>query len=172
MAPSRLPATWKPIGLITALPAAILGATAACGQELSPRAYWPAPIGTNVAVASYQYTTGDIVTDPSLPITGVDSQINVTQLSFQHHFGVFGRTANVLLSLPYSWETTEGSVEGEFRTRETAGLGDARIRLAVNLVGAPAMDGSQFQALRATRGRSSERASCFRRRRETTIRTS
>ena len=35
-------------------------------QELVPRAYWPTPNGTNVFIVSYQRSTGDIVTDPSL----------------------------------------------------------------------------------------------------------
>lgn len=36
-------------------------------QELVPRGYWPTPNGTNVLVLSYQRSTGDIVTDPTLP---------------------------------------------------------------------------------------------------------
>jgi hypothetical protein len=44
-------------------------------QELAPRAYWPAPTGTNVLVLDYQHSAGDIVTDPSLPIAGVKSNI-------------------------------------------------------------------------------------------------
>ncbi len=41
-------------------------------QELTPRAYWPAPEGTKVVVLGYQFSSGDVVTDPSLPIRGVD----------------------------------------------------------------------------------------------------
>ena len=120
----------------------------AFAQELTPRAYWPTPNGTNVFVASYQRSTGDIVTDPSLPLTGVDSDIDYLQLSYQRTFSLAGRTAALQLSVPYSEGRTEGLVEGEFRCRDTSGLGDTRLRLAYNIKGAPSMDAAGFQALR------------------------
>jgi hypothetical protein len=51
-------------------------------QELTPRAYWPLPKDANVLVVSYQHNTGDIVTDPSLPLIGVDSVIDYLQISY------------------------------------------------------------------------------------------
>lgn len=117
-------------------------------QELVPRAYWPTPNGTNVLVLAYQKTQGDIVTDPSLPLTGVDSDINYLQLSYQRTFSLAGRTAVIQLSVPYSEGTTEGLVEDEYRRRDTSGLGDVRARLSYNIAGAPTMDGAAFQALR------------------------
>jgi hypothetical protein len=63
-------------------------------QELAPRAYWPAPVGTNVAVLAYQRSKGDIVIDPSLPITGVESEIDYLQVGYQRYFSLFGRTAS------------------------------------------------------------------------------
>ena len=120
----------------------------AFAQELTPRAYWPTPNGINVFVLSYQRSTGDIVTDPSLPITGVDSTIEYLQLSYQRTFSLAGRTANIQLSLPYASGDTEGTVEGEFLRRELSGFGDTRVRLAMKLKGAPSMDAAGFQALR------------------------
>lgn len=120
----------------------------ACAQELTPRAYWPAPDGTNVLVAAYQYSSGDIVTDPSLPVVGVESKINFAQIAWQRSFSLFGRSASTQLSLPYSWGDSEGYVNGDFLQRRTVGYGDFRARLAINLVGAPSMDISQFQTLR------------------------
>ena len=35
---------------------------------------------------------GDIVIDPSLPITGVESEIEYLQVGYQRFFGLFGRT--------------------------------------------------------------------------------
>ena len=121
----------------------------AAAQELAPRAYWPAPVGTNVAVLSYQRNSGDILIDPSLPITGVESEIDYLQVGYQRFFGLFGRTAAAQLSLPYADGFTEGAVEGEFQRRNTTGFTDARLRLMINLRGAPAMDAGGFQALRA-----------------------
>jgi hypothetical protein len=117
-------------------------------QELAPRAYWPTPNGTNVLVVTYQKTTGDIVTDPSLPLTGVDSDIDFLMLSYQRTFFLAGRTAAILLSLPSSRGETEGVFESEYRRRKTSGFGDARVRLSYNLRGAPSMDPAEFKALR------------------------
>jgi hypothetical protein len=122
---------------------------AASAQELTPRAYWPTPNGTNVFVLAYQRTTGDIVTDPSLPLTDVDSDIDYLQLSYQRTFSLSDRTATVQLSLPFSEGETKGVLEEEFRRRETSGMGDARLRFAINLKGAPSMDSAGFKALRA-----------------------
>ena len=88
-------------------------------QELAPRAYWPAPVGTNVLNIGYQYSSGDILTDPSLPVSGVDSQINFVQVGYQRTFNLFGRTANAQLSVPYSWGSSEGFLNDEFVSVDT-----------------------------------------------------
>lgn len=120
----------------------------AAAQELAPRAYWPAPVGTDVLLIGYQRNSGDILLDPSLPITGVDSEINYVQGTYQRFFSLFGRTATAQFALSYADGRTEGFVDGVFLKRQTSGLSDARVRLAVNLLGAPAMDARGFAALR------------------------
>ena len=125
-----------------------IGGNAALAQELAPRAYWPTPNGTNVLSLAYQYSTGDIVMDASLPLTGVDSDIDVFQLSYQRTFGLWGRTTTMGLSLPYSKGRTEGLVNGVQQRRDVSGLADIRARFAINLKGAPSMDRAGFQALR------------------------
>ena len=130
------------------LAAAICLCAPSAAQELAPRAYWPTPDGTNVLLLSYQKSTGDIVTDPSLPLVGVESDIDVLQLSYQRTFSLRGRTATLQVSQPYSSGKTEGFVDGEFLQRKVSGLADTRVRLAVNLKGAPSMDSAEFQALR------------------------
>jgi hypothetical protein len=124
-------------------------APAAHAQSLSPRTYWPAPTGTTVVVAGYQYQTGDVVTDPSLPITGVDSDIHSALLAWQRTLDLLGRTGKLQLELPYSSGTTRGQVEGLPDRRDVDGPGDLAAVLSVNLLGAPAMSPSEFQALRA-----------------------
>ena len=118
-------------------------------QELVPRAYWPAPTGTKLFVAGYQYSDGDVLTDPSLPVEGVESTIEFLSLTYQQTFDWFGRTTNLQLNLPYAWGDARGFAEGEFRTRSISGFADARARLSINLAGAPAMDVAGFQELRA-----------------------
>ena len=123
--------------------------SAVTAQELMPRAYWPAPKGTNLLVVSYQHSSGDVITDQTLPIDGVDSNLNYAQITYQRTFSLFDRSANIQFNLPYTWGVTEGEVEGEYMKRELSALSDARVLLSVNLIGAPSMDGKGFQALRA-----------------------
>ena len=92
---------------------------------------------------------GDIVTDPSLPIAGVESDVNFAQVSYQRTLSLFGRTTNLQFNLPYTRGSTEGFVEGEFHSRDISAMADARVRLSINLRGAPTMDMDGFRALRA-----------------------
>ena len=121
-------------------------------QELTPRAYWPAPYGTKIALLGYKYSFGDILTDPSLPFSGVDSKIHFLSLGYLQTFSVFGRTAHMLIELPYIWSTTTGiilsptgDIPGE---RVMSGVADVGIAFTVNLIGAPTMGLEGFQEIR------------------------
>ncbi len=118
-------------------------------QELVPRAYWPAPVGTSVLVAGYQFSTGDIITDPTLPISGVESDINYGILTYQRFGELFGRTMSIQISQPYTWGKTQGFLDQQFVDRHLDGRGDLRMRMSINLAGAAAMDRAGMQALRA-----------------------
>jgi hypothetical protein len=125
-----------------------LWASSSVAQELTPRAYWPAPKGTNLLVVGYQHSSGDIVTDATLPVIGVDSQINYAQLTYQRTLNLFDRSANLQVSLPYTWGDTKGTYEDEPVRRDLSATSDMRFLLSVNLRGAPSMDKAGFQALR------------------------
>ena len=120
------------------------------GQELTPRAYWPAPKGTQVLTLGYVYTSGDIVPDPSLPVSGVDSDINTLVVGYLRTLDLFGRTANVILEQPYSDGDTEvQTTDGRgLLTRNYKGFGDFAATLSINLRGAPSMDREGFAELR------------------------
>ena len=61
-------------------------------------------------------------------------------LAYLRTLSVFGRSAKLDAQLPVSWARFEGVVSGEFRTRSPQGLNDPRVRLSVNVFGAPALD--------------------------------
>ncbi len=117
-------------------------------QELAPRAYWPAPKGLNLVLAGYQYSTGDVLLDPSLPIEGVEADTNFLTLTYLRTFNFAGRTTNLQLNLPYANSDAQGFSQGVFREREFSAFADARARVSVNLLGAPTMDVQGFQKLR------------------------
>ena len=118
-------------------------------QELTPRSYWPVPQGTRILVAGYAYTNGDVLFDRSLPVSGVDSKINVGVLAYQQTLGLWGRSTNLLVELPYSQGTTKGFLAEEPVQRDFSGFGDLGVTLSVNLLGAPSMTREDFRALRA-----------------------
>jgi hypothetical protein len=95
-----------------ALLCAVLLPVIGFGQTLAPRTHWPAPRGTSALILGYQYQSGDVVTDPSLPLTGVDSDIHIGLVAWQRTTALFGRTAKFQLELPYTIGTTRGLVEG------------------------------------------------------------
>jgi hypothetical protein len=120
----------------------------ALAQDLTPRTYWPAPKGTRLLVLGYAHQTGDVVTDPSIPITGVDSRIDSAVLAYQQTIDLFGRTGNLQFEVPYVDGTTTGMVSDEPGRRDVSGLGDIAATLTINLLGAPSLTPADFQALR------------------------
>ena len=126
---------------------AILFSHRAYAQDLTPRAYWPAPYGTKVFVIGYAYQTGDIVTDPSLPLVGVDSKIDSLVAAYQQTISLFGRTSNIQVELPYVEGKTTGTYMNEPVRRDVSGFGDLAATLSINLVGAPTMNLESFREL-------------------------
>jgi hypothetical protein len=126
-----------------------IAATAASAQDLTPRAYWPSPKGTKLAIVGYSYVRGDVLLDPSVPLSGVDSDAHSAIVGYLQTFGLWGRTANVVAELPYCWGTTRGLVGEATARRDFSGLGDLGLTVSINLLGAPTMSPEDFQELRA-----------------------
>jgi Putative MetA-pathway of phenol degradation len=127
----------------------LLGGTMACAQELTPRAYWPAPEGTQAFVLGFAHTKGDTIPDPSLPVTGLDSNISTAYAAYLRTFDLAGRTANMVLEVPYSTgETRAINNLGLSLERDYQGAGDLSATLSVNLLGAPSMNKEEFGQLR------------------------
>jgi hypothetical protein len=127
-----------------------LGTDYGTAQELTPRAFWPAPVGVRVAVVGYSLAFGDVLFDPSIPLYGVDSRVNTTILAYLQYFSLAGRTANVLVELPYSWGTTKGFIGDTPAQGSFSGVGDVGVTLALNLLGAPSMTPKDIQEFRAS----------------------
>lgn len=119
-------------------------AALAPAQELEPRAYSPSPTGTNFVVASYVFSTGDVVFDPSLPFKDVKAEVSSAVVAYGRTIGLFGRSASVALLVPYAWGTMSGEVAEEFQSIERAGLADVRARVTLNLLGGPALTPREF----------------------------
>jgi len=125
-------------------------ASQAPAQELEPRAYSPSPVGANILVVGYSRSSGDVLFEPSVPITDVDAEFNAVSIGYQRTFGMFGRAANVLVAAPYVWGDVSGKVGEESDAITRSGLGDPRLRLSINLAGGPALKATEFAHRRQT----------------------
>ena len=124
--------------------AALLPATA-LAQELEPRAYSNAPVGTNFLVAGYSRITGPVLLDPSITATDVNARINAYSLGYARFFGLLGRAANISIGVPYIEADLHGQVMDAAADVHRSGLGDLRLRGAVNLFGHPALAPAEFR---------------------------
>lgn len=122
----------------------LLLAAGAAAQELDPRAYTPVPTGGNLFISALTYQKGEVLLDPSLPVTDVSAKVGIGVLGYARTFGFLGRYANVGFGIPYARASIEGNILGEPAKITRSGLGDARVKLAVNLLGAPALGPAEF----------------------------
>jgi hypothetical protein len=126
-----------------------LAVHSAAAQELTPRAYWPAPKGTKVLVIGYSDAEGDILFDASIPLYGVDSELNAGLLAYVQTLSLWGRSSNLIVELPYVWGETRGLVGDTPASRKFSGFSDLGVTLSVNLMGAPSMTVEEYLAFRA-----------------------
>lgn len=134
--------------LLVASAVTLLLNNSAMAQELEPRAYASAPVGLHVFVAAYSRARGSVIFDPTLPIEDVTADIHGIAVGYYQSMGLFGRFANIGLTVPYVWGSMQGLYESDFTRITRSGLGDPRLRLAVNLVGAPALKPKEFAGYR------------------------
>src|SRR5208282_6840728 len=73
-------------------------------------------------------------------ITDASGTVSVPTFSVYHSLSFFGRSANIVASLPYGVGNFQGNVAGNETAIYRSGLLDSIFRLAVNLKGGPAMD--------------------------------
>ena len=141
----RARASWdRHRSIVGLLPVLLLIAAGAAAQELNPRAYAPMPTGANIAMLSYGRSSGGVLFDPSLPVEDVHAVIHSSVLLYGHSFGLFGRSANAVVALPYAWGEMDGLLAGEYQRITRSGLADLRGQLTVNLLGGPALAPREF----------------------------
>jgi hypothetical protein len=133
----------------TALTVCLLWMGEAAAQDLTPRLYWPAPKGTQVVVAGYSRSSGDVLFDSTVPLYDVDSEINVGILAYLQTLSLWGRSSNVMVEVPYSWGMSSGLIGQYPAQTEFSNLGDLGFTLTVNLLGAPSLTREDFLELRA-----------------------
>jgi hypothetical protein len=117
----------------------LLGTTSAVAQDLDPRAYAKVPVGFTIATAGISVSSGGVLTDPTLPVENAHAKVWTPSVGIAQSFGLFGRTAQTLVALPYSWAHVTGDVAEQVQQVDRSGLSDMRFRFSILLAGAPAM---------------------------------
>jgi hypothetical protein len=113
-------------------------------QELEPRAYSASPIGVNFLVVGVGRSSGDVVFDPTVPITDVRADINAATLGAGRTFNLGGRLLLATAAFPYVWGGVAGKVAEQAQSITRSGLGDTRLKMSVNLWGTPALQPAAF----------------------------
>jgi len=129
----------KIIKIVLAIVFAFLPLQVAWTQDLTPRAYTITPIHSNAITVTYSRNSGQILVADSIPITDFKATLNIPVFSYYHSLSFFGRSANIVASLPYGVGDFTGKVSTVEQSVHRAGLMDTAFRFSVNLLGGPAM---------------------------------
>jgi hypothetical protein len=130
--------------LIGAL-ALVIVSVEAHAQDLEPRAYANTPVGLNFLIGGYAYSKGTVGTDPSVPITDTEIELNSAVLAYVRTLDLWGRSGKVDLIIPYTWADGSAKLAGQERTRKVSGFNDPRLRFSMLLYGAPALSLEEFR---------------------------
>lgn len=115
-------------------------------QDLEPRAYANVPKKLNVAALGYVFMDGNVVTEPSLPISDFKIQSHNLAVSYIRTFGLANKLARVQVSLPFTFMDGSALVAGDLVTGSRTGFADTKVRFGINLLGSPALDKSEFRS--------------------------
>ncbi len=126
----------------------LAAALAACpllrAQDLAPRAYIITPLHSNAITLTYAFYDGSIDFNGAIPASGATGTYSVPIFSYYHSFGFFGRSANIVASLPYGAGNFRGTAFGAEQHLYRSGLLDSGFRFSVNLKGGPALPPQKF----------------------------
>lgn len=115
-------------------------------QDLEPRVYANVAKNLNVVAIGYVFTNGNVLTDPSLPITDFTLHSHNAAVNYIRTFGLSNKLARVQVSLPYTFmDGSQTRTNGDVLTGSRTGFADMKIRFGINLLGSPALDKSEFR---------------------------
>ena len=144
--PGRAGRSW--VAALQVLTFWFLWCTPSGAQDIEPGTYTNIPVGANALVVGIGRTTGEVVFDPTLPVEDAEADIYAVSLGYVRGLDVAGRSGRLELLVPYTWGSAEGLFEGDATKITRSGLADARVRFAVNLLGAPALAPRDFGSFR------------------------
>ena len=113
-------------------------------QDLAPRAYLITPYHSNAVTLTWAFYDGSIDLNGTLPSSDATGKYSVGIANYYHSFGIFHRSANFVIALPYGEGHFQGTAFGVEQNLYRSGLVDSVWRVAMNLKGGPAMQPREF----------------------------
>lgn len=143
-----LPEFIRRTAALLCLATGLLAAAPAQAAEIEPRAYMNAPVGMNFLIAGYVYTDGGLSTDPSSPLQDTSLKISTGLLAYARTLNLWGKSGKIDVVVPYSDLSGTATFKGEPAERQVTGFNDPRLRLSMNVLGAPALSKQEFASYR------------------------
>lgn len=128
--------------------AAILYGGTATTQELEPRFYSNLPPGLNFVALGYARSEGGVLFDPSIELENADLTLDGPFLGYARSIDIGGVSGSFDAGLANVCLSGSADFAGERLTRDVCGWSDARLRLAINFIGAPALSMTEFASYR------------------------
>jgi hypothetical protein len=127
----------------------LLFANPCLAEELEPRRWSHLPINTNFVGSAYAYTEADIGFDPLLKIEDAEMELDTWVAKYIRTFSLFNKSARIGLLQAYQEGKWSGLLDGVPTTVTRSGWSDTFLRFAINLYGAPPLQGKEYAAYRA-----------------------
>jgi hypothetical protein len=106
----------------------------------------------NFAVIGYAYSWGEVIFDPSLPVTDVQAKVNGVSVGYGRTIRIGKMQGLITVAVPYAWGTLSGVVGGTIdSTIHRSGFADLRAKFSLNLLGSPALTPKEFATTPAHR---------------------
>lgn len=144
----RLPLRPTVRGLLFVVLATLAPGQHSDAQELEPRLYSNVPVGLNFVVAGYAASGGNVLVDQSIQLDDAELDFDGILVGYARSLAVNRMLGKIDAAVGSVCLSGSADYRGERVTRDVCGLTDARIRLAVNFIGAPALTMEEFAASR------------------------
>ena len=122
---------------------ALLSLQMLAAQELAPRAYLITPLHANAITLTYSFYDGSLEYGVA-PNSGATGTYSIPTFSYYHALNFFGRSANIVASLPYGVGNFQGTAPGVEQYLYRSGFVDSTFRFSINLKGGPVMPLQKF----------------------------
>jgi len=117
-------------------------------QELEPRQYSNIPIGMSFAAVGYGVSDGSVLFDPSIALDNAVVSIDGPAFGYARSLALGRYSGKLDAGIAHACLDGSADFEGQRVARNVCGWSDARVRLAVNLLGAPPLHLDEFATYR------------------------